>query len=1832
MIKKEKHALKSALALSALGGIPAAVTTASADTGQVVYTHESGAGQSTITDNTGVANNSEINAVNSLIRNLQTKSNGIVTISDKVVEVKDNQIPDLKNKLSTLSDLINQYNGLKAELETQNNSNEALNGMRGVDTTQNVTGSDLNGTISNLQNLIKTMQDDVNYNKTVVGQNAFNTSQDRALNQKIKEANQTITGAANSIKHYKDGIYGDMDMVKRKSQDSIAQGGIVVDNTETQKINTIKTDQKISDQKTYVRTIDEANQNLDRILNNIRTQNQNNHVQAANAAHYRSNALYNIDDLNVWLRDMRQKAQDAKTEASKHKTSLDHLNSYKADEQRRMQEVIDDYKTTGAVDNDSLDSMNKALDAIKQSTITHENVTVGQKDPIDFADIGADPDAQNGSQDGSISNTKKTEMDRFTNDITNAINQAIKNDADSNKQIDNAKAINDKTIETIKRVAAQARQYKAAKDLYDQREADYDNSMNTFNSALSTYNKALTDFAAIKAQHDQDVASFNAAKTEFENETNQFDAEADRFNRAAAAFETAKTAYESLPEGTDEDLTVKAQFDDAVNKYNAAKAEFDRTNATYAQRKADFQKKLDAFNQSQTDFDNAKKAFDQSTKSYQEAKAKHDSDLAKYDQLKRKTYQNDDEYNTAYAQYEQDSNNFIQELNKFKANSANYNGQMQDYLAKQKQYDNDRATYQQQLADFNKARDEYRNAQSAYEASIDEYYNKLTTYNANVGNYTTAWNDYVYRHNKYEQELAKYNNEKVPNYRKAVADYHTAVANYQTYLTGLIKDCQDYAQKHKITLDERDKPASNNEDVAKWYVQKLNDWYEKNKNGTSGSSGSGTYDKAYLKEQIAKLIGAGPDRDAIDKYADKMDLAYQEQLAGKLEKLNTFSNDVYTIRPGVSQYDVIAAVRQAHHKQNGNNGAMKNGTQYTAGYFWTNPSLQHAIWLRPDKGNMNDYWYQGTAQGVINYLTNYAGTPWGMGTSWYSGISNANFKYDPWIHDYQTQYANSEYVTLGSIGESNMAKVIIPNAFRYVDKKGTAHWVPIKISMQLLAANGEGLSNVLQSSGGTGFSSAYKILHMFSISAGHNRLHLGAGYLFAQYLNSSLAKGSGGWVDGGGHGEGLLLSDDNVGVGRSGQAMMTNLNVAELKNGRYMNPTDFENVGGGHPAGAEGGAHLAHGVNFDMRGSNGSFLSPTNMPQSLVNAGTRLKVWIEPVKAYADMSNDNKWTLKSDVSADDWTNICDAINYMPVDIGDIDDHQDLRIEAGNGYYKAKDGAGNGFTVSSYKGAGHIFTNNYGSNISLTDDNKNIIGDNDVLIDQHDTTNAVKHFESVRQKLGSESSAYMSTDLSVGGTGPAIVAPPSGPEKPPSGTFKEIPTPQPPKPPVDTTPPTKPVPPVPPVPKVPETPPTPPTVATPPTISVPPVPPVPPKPPKHTFDVAGVNGKVTDLTVNDQNAKAKTVGEYNIQSAIEYLYTGPTIPRTPKNVSANFILDQIKAILPSIKKTASNTSLVVRKRDDRQVKTASGNSLTVRVKNRQVKTASGNSLTVRVKNRDVKTASGNSLTVRVKNRDVKTASGNSLVVRVRHDMSSTEPNIGSVTTPIGVVDKGSAQKAYDTQNNSLLLNGAVPVVQQNWNGQSVVLMSVYADPSLLDNTKQAIKDWNDALKAHGVQIDATFTDNVDDLRNGVTIAVMDSDNNNEIISSWQRPEQDDITMSQKAGLTTAIVRDILHGNGLNDKYNTAGTITAGDTLKNSVFTVQINREGIASIGDPNTLIQKTLTHELGHVFGLSHDMDDSLMTTAIRNPSFTGMISKRDAELAARQLVNDPTHPTDLFLN
>ena len=147
--------------------------------------------------------------------------------------------------------------------------------------------------------------------------------------------------------------------------------------------------------------------------------------------------------------------------------------------------------------------------------------------------------------------------------------------------------------------------------------------------------------------------------------------------------------------------------------------------------------------------------------------------------------------------------------------------------------------------------------------------------------------------------------------------------------------------------------------------------------------------------------------------------------------------------------------------------------------------------------------------------------------------------------------------------------------------------------------------------------------------------------------------------------------------------------------------------------------------------------------------------------------------------------------------------------------------------------------------------------------------------------------------------------------------------------------------------------------------------------------------------------------------------------------------------------------------------------------------------------------------------------------------------------------------------------------------------------------------------------------------------MNSAANNEIISSYQDPNKPDTTMKDYAGLTTAVSNDILQGDGENDVFNASGTVTAGDTLKNTKFTIQLNTDGLKGnvfTGplDKQKMMNGVLKHELGHVFGLSHDDSDSLMNVDITNKSFTGSISNIDAQMAAESIRRDFLHPADLF--
>lgn len=313
-----QHSAKTKMALTALGatGVFANPQIASADK-VVVGSNLGNVGTTKFQDNTEVANQSAINTVNSELRNVQTDSHGVIQLNTSIKDLPESQIPQVRQSISRLGGLIRRYNQLKDQLNTQNNTNRMLNGQSGADNTTYINNpEDINAAANQLEQVLNSMQQDIDYNNRVVGENAQNTSQNRALQDKVIQSNQTITGAAGSLKHYHDGIWGNMDDVKRKSEDSIAQNGIVVDNTDTQRANTIQTNQTVKSDQTLVTTIDQANQETNRILENIRQQNAKNIQEGERARTYRGHAFYNIDDINNWLKEMQQTAQTANAQAS----------------------------------------------------------------------------------------------------------------------------------------------------------------------------------------------------------------------------------------------------------------------------------------------------------------------------------------------------------------------------------------------------------------------------------------------------------------------------------------------------------------------------------------------------------------------------------------------------------------------------------------------------------------------------------------------------------------------------------------------------------------------------------------------------------------------------------------------------------------------------------------------------------------------------------------------------------------------------------------------------------------------------------------------------------------------------------------------------------------------------------------------------------------------------------------------------------------------------------------------------------------------------------------------------------------------------------------------------------------------------------------------------------------------------------------------------------------------------------------------------------------------------------------------------------------------------
>lgn len=1387
-------------------------------------------------DKTGVLNSSQINTLNSQIRNIQAKANGAITISDTVKEVKEDQLPNVTSKLNTLSSLIDQYNTARATIETQNHSTEGTVGVAGQLETVDVTGSNLDETISNLQKLLTRMQSTIAANQKAVDDDAKAANQDRVLMDKIREANQTISGTASTIKNYKDGITGDLDVVKRKSQDSIAAGGVVVDNTETQKINTVKTNQTVT-ATTKVNSIDEANKELSRILADLQKQNTVCSQEAVKAASYKANALANIDSINTWLGEMKQIAKNAKQTAGTLNKSVAALDAYKADRLAKLQAKIDEYKKIGYTTEDTLDKMQAVVDGVNNSNITTTTVTVGPSETIDFGDIGQASSANNGAKDGSIDATKETEKNALTSQT---------------------------------------------------------------NAALAT----------AKAQDDALVAKINEAYS----------------------------------------IT-----DKAIAEIDKAIAEAKEM----ARKDSEFQQKLTAFKDSLTTLEGKIKEAD-----------------------------------------------------------------------KELEDDNKKAGE----AILNKITDQIKIArQQVSERKFDDQYLPSTAKTINTD--VSEWNDFA-----------------------------------KTHSSGGVQ-------------------SMNGSDIEE-LVGKL-----------VGDTGQSDRIKGWIMDNM---------HDSISPDGKKKIAEMAKDLKGKVS--NTSNPRFINIKSGTNQYSLISAI-----KANKDKDVQSN----SFGFIWKNGNLKIAKWN--EKFNP---WHTGIKDKFIDYFDKLD-----QGGRWTHDSGNSTVKsINPWYYDYDHQYAhNKDYTTTMAIGTSATQAITIPHAFVYYDTitKKTVR-LDVKVTLTLMDHNGGSLSKWLPPMGSGG-----EVLKIFSVSAGKDcKLHVGGGVIVGQYVGGFTG---GGGSAAGGTGEHLLLSSSSVGRGGQGSS-----------------------------------------------GPKGQLIPTSTYVVGKPVFGLRLKTKIELVRPEGVSEPD--WKADSGTI---YGKAHHAFNQMPVAVNDIDDKQTIMTNSGNIYL---DESRMTTTKTSMDGDSYLVAkpkNNHAQvNLSTNDDNT--INDFNVVIDD-------RYGKTFFTQRNPDDVPYMSIDAAFGGAGVDLL--PSNKELPPL-----------------------------------------PKVTTPSTII------------KHTMPTDTVVGGLTKVQVNDVSAKAHTAGTYSIQSNIEYLTAEGNPTFVPQNIAGRLNLDLVKATIEKIKQTSSNTSLVVKRAEDRTVKTSSGNSLTVRIKNNSVKTSSGNSLTVRIKNNTVKTSSGNSMTVRVKNNSVKTSSGNSLVVRRQNDKN------GTVTTPVGTIEissygptltvpmgvsiiAGEGPKSPESTSTDTVwpigqnsLNGAVPVVQTDLDGTRTVDMSIYADPSMLEMAEEAISKWNAALAKYKVKISATYTANVSDLKKGVTIAIMESTSNNEAISSYQRAGQSDITLESHAGLSTAVVRDILKGNGIGDIYNKSGTITAGDTLKNSLFTVQINTDGIRQTSaNAKDATFKTLLHELGHVFGLSHDDDDSLMTPSIGNKAFSGVISDADAKRAALELVNDPSHPSDLFI-
>lgn len=348
----------------------------------------------------------------------------------------------------------------------------------------------------------------------------------------------------------------------------------------------------------------------------------------------------------------------------------------------------------------------------------------------------------------------------------------------------------------------------------------------------------------------------------------------------------------------------------------------------------------------------------------------------------------------------------------------------------------------------------------------------------------------------------------------------------------------------------------------------------------------------------------------------------------------------------------------------------------------------------------------------------------------------------------------------------------------------------------------------------------------------------------------------------------------------------------------------------------------------------------------------------------------------------------------------------------------------------------------------------------------------------------------------------------------------------------------------------------------------------------------VNQTVETFDMADPSAKAHTEGEYAVKKIVSRITHNRTASPVPPIdlVVPQFAPKTIQTDADHIgKRGSSANTIVVRKKDTKKV--GSGNSLVVK-QGVQARVGSGNSLVVRANGKSVRAGSGNSLVVKEVSQTKSAGSGNTLIVK-------------SIQ---GLV------KATNGENGLKLTAVSDPVLRN----QNQVTLNVQVDDSLKDAATEAFHDWKVALAEHGIDLNITTKPGT------IGLAVLDSDDVTtraaRTLESKNVSNDSMFEMKGLAGLTTTTSKFAVVDLDADDKLNKDGSFTVND-LRNTKMVVQLNSEAIKDRAQQ----VKVLKHELGHVFGLSHDDKDPLMMTHYGDGSFTGQITAETAAKVAQNL-------------